>query len=766
MKKKQVQLSLFVVLLFLFGFETLCLGQPKATIVSTNTSICESGVIDLKIKFEGTAPFGVVYTIYNNETESSITFTRLKQSDAIRSENLDANGIWTVNQSFGFTSTITINKVFDATIPPINTPEGPAWDINDGSEEVFGEMIITVDRTPAPEAGNNVTGCGYSYALKAIPQERTNETFWDDVANGTFNDKTSPNAVFTADVAGSFTLTFNEKSGTCIGKDQLTVNLQGFPKSTISGETTICSTDGNAHTLNATVTLQGSAPFRYKISDGADFNAIKYDQPAGPTSIDLYPSGATTYSIIELKDVNDCFATVDDMTGTGIVNDNKPNTFAGDDAISCTTSYTLSAVPDPNATGVWTTVGSGVTIDNANSASSDVSVADYGVYDLLWTETYAGCDATDEVTIRFDEPPTLTLLQLDTAICEGSLANMRLLTVSEASSYPLSLNYSIEGSNSTETITTPEVTIGFGPIDNSVYQLDKITNSYGCYTDLTDHFSVDVHSVPVAKGGQDEKICGNNIQLDADLADGNHGFWNSYFNFYFNDTTSRDATFTVPEQDQEQNPNGIFHLTWTEINGQNKNCIASDTITLTIDKKPKDVLAGVNRSLYHKKDTIFLNATIDEGMIGYWESESSGIQITDFDDPRSGVSDIEPGTHIIYWNVINGECPLEKDSMTIFSRALKYPNGFSPNGDEINERFLIGGAEQITNNKLVVFDINGNIVHSSENFPGNDKNENKDGWNGVGIDGELKSGTYYYIFTGDSIPPQKEYLIIKREPSF
>lgn len=752
MKKKQVQLSLFVVLLFLFGFETLCLGQPKATIVSTNTSICESGVIDLKIKFEGTAPFGVVYTIYNNETESSITFTRLKQSDAIRSEDLDANGIWTVNQSFGFTSTITINKVFDATIPPINTPEGPAWDINDGSEEVFGEMIITVDRTPAPEAGNNVTGCGYSYALKAIPQERTNETFWDDVANGTFNDKTSPNAVFTADVAGSFTLSFNEKSGTCIGKDQVTVNLQGFPKSTISGETTICSTDGNAHTLNATVTLQGSAPFRYKISDGADFNAIKYDQPAGPTSIDLYPSGATTYSIIELKDVNDCFATVDDMTGTGIVNDNKPNTFAGDDAISCTTSYTLNAAPDPNATGVWTTVGSGVTIDNANSASSDVSVADYGVYNLLWTETYAGCDATDEVTIRFDEPPTLTLLQPDTAICESSQANMRLLTVSESSSYPLSLDYSIEGSNSTETITTPAVSFGLSPIVNSVYQLDKITNSYGCYTDLTDQFSVDVHSVPEADPGDYPPECGNSITLDAQLTDGNYGFWNSKNNSFFDDVQLPNTTFTVPLG--EQKINGDFQLTWTEINGQNKNCINQEEVTITFDKKPKEVYAGKDTILYHEAKTLQLDASIHEsGMNTYWTDPSSVVNFDSPYHPKTLAKNIVLGDNILIWTVENESCLPQSDTIIVKLRTFDAPNGFSPNNDGKNDVFRIGGAEQILNHKFMVFDINGKLVYS--------KPLTSEGWRGVDDNNrELPNGTYYYIFSGGNFE-EKDYLILK-----
>jgi len=196
MKKIQVRIITFAASLLLLSFSSLSQDLPKATIVSNNTSICESAEVELKIKFEGEAPFGIVFTIFNNETEQSKTVTILKQSDAIRSEDLDAEGIWTVSYSISSTSTITLDKVFDATIPVYGTPEGPAWKLEDGSDEIFGEMKIKVDRIPDTKAGSNKKGCGLSFPLVATPTNPDSTVFWSDIAAGIFSDPNSPTTVY------------------------------------------------------------------------------------------------------------------------------------------------------------------------------------------------------------------------------------------------------------------------------------------------------------------------------------------------------------------------------------------------------------------------------------------------------------------------------------------------------------------------------------------------------------------------------------------
>lgn len=65
--------------------------------------------------------------------------------------------------------------------------------------------------------------------------------------------------------------------------------------------------------------------------------------------------------------------------------------------------------------------------------------------------------------------------------------------------------------------------------------------------------------------------------------------------------------------------------------------------------------------------------------------------------------------------------------------ALKIPNTFTPNGDGVNDHFVIQGLELFLQHRLVIFSRWGNEIYKSSNY-GND-------WDGA----NLHEGTYYYI---------------------
>lgn len=719
---------------------------PSATIEG-DVAVCESGEIQLKIKFEGEFPFGFLY-----KKIGGATYLKL---DPIYENDL-VDGYYYETVPVSESCVFELVEVFDGSMS-LND-----WELGKGSEQVSGTATITVDRIPVPDAGANVTGCGFSYALKAIPQDPTNETFWDDIANGTFNDNSDPNAVFTADVAGAYTLTFKERSGTCIGQDQVTINLQGSPRSTISGETTICSTDGNINTLNASVTLEGAAPFTYKYEDSFGNSQSKYNQPEGVSPLLLQPQTANEYVIVEVKDDNGCFAAEGDMTGQAVVTDNKPDAFAGDDAIVCDEKlYTLSAVPDESketsTTGIWSTAANGVSFDEVNSATSNVTVDSYGVYNLVWTETYQGCSASDEVNVRFNPNPTLTLVDTEVNICDGEVAIMMINTSGATDSYPYTLDYAFNGNNDVIQVPGSYLEVENQPLSNTSYSFNRLTDQAGCFSDLTDVFKVNVHSIPVADAGGDIDSCGTFLILNAQLADGNHGYWSPAYTF-ISDINSPNATFTMPAD--EQNVSNSYELTWTEVNGSNENCKDQQTITVTFYKQPTGVWAGKDTTLYYQSNTLTLDASVHEGMYTEWVLESGDLKIAEEHNPKSNISDIKSGKHELNWIVENGVCPIKRDTIIILSKTLTAPNGFSPNGDGINDYFRIGGAGQIADNKLMVFDVNGKLVYHVENFCVPGKNDIQ-GWNGIGMDGSpVKDGTYYYIFTGGE-HEKKEYLVIK-----
>uniref|UniRef100_UPI002607AFDB T9SS type B sorting domain-containing protein n=1 Tax=uncultured Muriicola sp. TaxID=1583102 RepID=UPI002607AFDB len=70
-------------------------------------------------------------------------------------------------------------------------------------------------------------------------------------------------------------------------------------------------------------------------------------------------------------------------------------------------------------------------------------------------------------------------------------------------------------------------------------------------------------------------------------------------------------------------------------------------------------------------------------------------------------------------------------------------NQFSPNGDGINDFLVVNCIELFPNNFLEIFDRYGNSVFSATNYDNT--------WDGVGKNGNLPKGTYYYILGAEGI---------------
>lgn len=66
--------------------------------------------------------------------------------------------------------------------------------------------------------------------------------------------------------------------------------------------------------------------------------------------------------------------------------------------------------------------------------------------------------------------------------------------------------------------------------------------------------------------------------------------------------------------------------------------------------------------------------------------------------------------------------------------TLEIPNGFTPNGDGLNDRFVIRGLEFYPENRLLIFNQWGNTVYNVTGY--------QNDWDG----GSINAGTYYYIF--------------------
>ena len=88
------------------------------------------------------------------------------------------------------------------------------------------------------------------------------------------------------------------------------------------------------------------------------------------------------------------------------------------------------------------------------------------------------------------------------------------------------------------------------------------------------------------------------------------------------------------------------------------------------------------------------------------------------------------------------------------------PEGFSPNGDGVNDRFVIDGLENYPNNTFTVFNRWGNQVFQSSPY----SNEWDGRWDKENRAGEgLPIGTYFYILDlGNDTEPLSGYIYLNR----
>jgi gliding motility-associated-like protein len=95
------------------------------------------------------------------------------------------------------------------------------------------------------------------------------------------------------------------------------------------------------------------------------------------------------------------------------------------------------------------------------------------------------------------------------------------------------------------------------------------------------------------------------------------------------------------------------------------------------------------------------------------------------------------------------------DIVTQQISGLKVPNVFTPNGDGLNDTFIIPGLDQYTENEMVIINRWGNHVYEKKDY----KNE----WTGEG----LLDGTYYYVLTAKNpsgdVETYKGYVTLLRK---
>lgn len=132
-----------------------------------------------------------------------------------------------------------------------------------------------------------------------------------------------------------------------------------------------------------------------------------------------------------------------------------------------------------------------------------------------------------------------------------------------------------------------------------------------------------------------------------------------------------------------------------------------------------------------------------------WDDRGPGHEIPDSDfDGLHNFRDIDSdGDGLTDTEEVGNDC--DNDGIDDYmdpdpcDDLLDIPNGFSPDGDGINDFFVIRGIEKIPNNNLKIFNRWGTLVYERDGYQNNWDGTSESRYN---IEGnELPSGTYYYV---------------------
>ena len=175
---------------------------------------------------------------------------------------------------------------------------------------------------------------------------------------------------------------------------------------------------------------------------------------------------------------------------------------------------------------------------------------------------------------------------------------------------------------------------------------------------------------------------------------------------------------------------------------------SGDSKTFTVFVRPFSVatitvLVSGNGNINYKESAVFTPSSNITSPLFTWYESSDGKTLITEGVSNNGVltvSGLLPGTYTYYVVASNPdscEGALFPATVVVNAIALQPPNVISPNGDGIEDTWVIKNIEQYSQCGVHIFDRWGNTVYSSMGY--------SDPWTGIFHDKLLPVGTYYYV---------------------
>jgi trimeric autotransporter adhesin len=264
--------------------------------------------------------------------------------------------------------------------------------------------------------------------------------------------------------------------------------------------------------------------------------------------------------------------------------------------------------------------------------------------------------------------------------------------------------------------------------------------------------NVTINSLPVVEAGDERLIdCGAN-PINIEVVDSMGNVVNYSWNTNGGNILSGNGTNAA-----SINQTGLYYVVATNTFG----CTSCDTVI--VNESPVVPEASFTAAPSELTGVVPFELNFSN------TSQNANTYSWNFGDQSGGTSIESPdytfttaGTYTVTLVASNnGRCADTTDVVVKVEDEFMIPEGFSPNGDGVNDVFVIRGIDRFKGNKFVVFNRWGNQVHEaapySNEWDGSTKQDIQVGGN------ELPVGTYFYVLDlGDGSKPYKGYIYLNR----
>lgn len=576
------------------------------------------------------------------------------------------------------------------------SPYSFIWSNTATDDTITGLTAGTYDVTVTDDVGCTVVG---SYTVTQPDTLTTSAVITDVTCAGsadgavdvTVNGGTAPytyawsNTATTQDLSGlaggTYTLTLTDANG-CTHVDSFTVAEPDSLLSTSSGVGISCFGFGNG---TATVTVTGGTPPYTYFWSNFHFTA----------TIDSLEEGE--YFVI-VTDANGC-TTLDSIT----INEPDPLAITGNVKESGCVGETKGIV-DITVTGgtapytyIWSPGG---------QTTEDIDSLPAGTYTVTVTD-FNGCVETyTAIVTAFPNPNADFTANLACLGQETQFINNSSISGGDSLTYEWDFG---DGGFSTEENPTHIFTT-VGSINVTLYA----QSSKGCLDTVVQ--TIFINSVPDANiyalGDTAELCTADSVELSVETAAGQTYFWSN------GDTSATTTAYLT----------GTYFVTVVSAEG----CASEDSIEVGIFEGSSVVATPLDTTV----SLGFPAQLFATGGIAYEWSPTDGLNDAFIANPTA--TPLENTTYSVTVTVSDGCFAVREVTVNVVEDFLVIPpNLFSPNGDGINDYWVIDNIDNYPICEVIVFNRWGSEIFSSEGY--------QNDWDGTSGGQNVSDGTYYYI---------------------